>query len=1208
MNRKQLIGLLALLLALPPMAMQAQRLTGYEYWFDGKVGDRVSRSLSGYEAEIETDIATQHLSSGLHTLYMRFKQSGGEYEYSPVTSQIFFKHNAEEGGLVEYWFDDDIKNCATVILPSEATENMIDVALDMTDAIKFPLGFHRLNIRVSTEGKSLSNIYTAHVLKVPSGNMDIIEYWVDDDFENRQTIEGKVASTDEHAYVFNDSFNLSGMPSGPHRIYYRPTNKNGTASGAVSMSSVIVGGGTPSKIEYWFDDDVAHSAAVDLPASAMNDTIDVALLMNNSEKFPLGMHQLSMRMVSKDREQSPIYSARVLKMASGKIDVIEYWVDDNYQEGKNRTVTGNVASNDENAYVFVNSFDLSDVPAGLHHVYYRATNAERNANSAVSMATVTIGGGNINKLEYWFDGNSDKRYTVTGSVNESSKECNFDKALNLAEVSEGIHRMYYRGINGSGATRSAVSMTPVVVKSRYNVENREALTVTEQAYWFDNEEPEVRIVNDPKNIRDLPLTLDARKLSDGKHTLHLQYGNSAGIWNGPVDFTFTKTKVETPSITANASLKEGIVTLKFTTVPYGQGYDVVRQYPSGTVRRVEPLIKNTEYPATLISIDKPAPGNYIYYVEGHYLDADGVPQKVRSGEMNVTIEKAAEEVKRGSIHGEVKIDGRAYNGSYDVTINGKRATSHEDYKFSYSSFGTFFISNIPYNTEVTIGIKVDNYKYKDITLIVNENTTNGTIQFNGTWTGEKEEILPEDDNYDLALSDKIHITDNGWEIPIHNLSSKIWSGNLIVKVIRKNFKQKFDKDYSNEVYSPLDFMYYNCYTTIADMPVNIKGCRDGRQVVLLEIKDMPDADKNEDYYVYVFSKKNDLEDMKMLKPSYEGLNPQIQTFNPVDYKKKVMSVMDECVDVMKVVKQFAQWGDPFKLAWKSLEDAGNNFIDNYDPKGDDKLIEAKFNATMKSAGLLWSCFYDEVNQKIISKHLTETKLYNATDKITELYNTIRPYLDESQSGSQKDNGRMFFKLARLVLKYADKGDPVTKIYTTYFEVGEAMIKAIENMTYGIHHDNVWDRLVTGNAEYKMKIRKDTDKGLEYFAGKDYYGQINSITITLKDPDNGELIKNVNEDNIELKDDGIIIKNLKFDIAGIGYKDVEAWMTIAWENNRVTHVPLLNEDFVKIENLDTNVKDALIMTVELQSGTYYEENRKSIPNHLTFVKPHKSWLE
>ncbi len=225
---------------------------------------------------------------------------------------------------------------------------------------------------------------------------------------------------------------------------------------------------------------------------------------------------------------------------------------------------------------------------------------------------------------------------------------------------------------------------------------------------------------------------------------------------------------------------------------------------------------------------------------------------------------------------------------------------------------------------------------------------------------------------------------------------------------------------------------------------------------------------------------------------------------------------------------------------------------------------------------------------------------------------------------EAEGSHKFFELAKMVLKYSVEGgaDPVLNCYKTYFEVGEAMIKAIEEMTYGMHDHNVWSKLHEGQGVYKIKIRKDTppNKSKEYFAGSQFYektednrcvthdGQIQSISIKLIDPQNKDgLIKEVEVDNVELVDDGIVIRNVKFPAyEGLGYEDVEAFMIIVWKNGRITHVPLLDKDFVKLENFNRdNSSKPLTMTVEFQSGCYLHE--EGIPNYLTFIKP-ETWLD
>lgn len=211
-------------------------LSSYEYWFDDDVDSKKAVSISGYEAEINTGISTQHLSDGVHKFCLRFKQSDGMY--SSVSTSTFMNLKSEKNACIVYWFDDDVDNTGRTVIAD--TEEEQEVALDLQDMDKFPYGFHLLNMRVATPGKSLGSVYTTRVMKMASGNPDKMEYWVDGDFAHRKRVTGSVASYDDNYYVYTNPFDLSGVPAGLHRIYYRAASSTGVSNSAVSMTPVMV--------------------------------------------------------------------------------------------------------------------------------------------------------------------------------------------------------------------------------------------------------------------------------------------------------------------------------------------------------------------------------------------------------------------------------------------------------------------------------------------------------------------------------------------------------------------------------------------------------------------------------------------------------------------------------------------------------------------------------------------------------------------------------------------------------------------------------------------------------------------------------------------------------------------------------------------------------------------------------------------------------
>lgn len=235
-----------------------EALSGYEYWFDDDVDGRQWVSLSGNDAVIRASIDTRSLSGGLHRFNFRLKRSDGAY--SAVTTSTFLNMKAESEGRIVYWFDN--KNDQTASVPIADTENEQEVTLDLQDIEKFPLGFHQLNMRVATPGKSLSNVYSARVLKMASGDANQIEYWIDGDYPNtRKFVSGHVASYDDKYMIFTDPFDLSDVSAGMHRIYYRAVSQSGLSSTAVSMTPVMV----KSRYEQDYTDPriLGYSIAVD---------------------------------------------------------------------------------------------------------------------------------------------------------------------------------------------------------------------------------------------------------------------------------------------------------------------------------------------------------------------------------------------------------------------------------------------------------------------------------------------------------------------------------------------------------------------------------------------------------------------------------------------------------------------------------------------------------------------------------------------------------------------------------------------------------------------------------------------------------------------------------------------------------------------------------------------------------------------------------
>ena len=145
MSRKTTTLFWLCLLSLFPLLSAAQTLARFYYWIDDNIGDMQTKSLSGTSAEIIEELDLSALSMGVHKVCFRVVQSDG-YQ-SAVSHLLFFKGIMGSGGTLEYWFDDMYDQ--RVHTPFDAGNGkMQELTLDLRSNTTFPMGFHKLNLRV----------------------------------------------------------------------------------------------------------------------------------------------------------------------------------------------------------------------------------------------------------------------------------------------------------------------------------------------------------------------------------------------------------------------------------------------------------------------------------------------------------------------------------------------------------------------------------------------------------------------------------------------------------------------------------------------------------------------------------------------------------------------------------------------------------------------------------------------------------------------------------------------------------------------------------------------------------------------------------------------------------------------------------------------------------------------------------------------------
>ena len=256
-------------LMLWPFTRAGAQSTGLEYWFD-QYNNPKTIGMPTAAGTLTSNIDVSHLTQGFHTIYMRVKANG---VYSPVTSSSFIKFSTTGGGAstLEYWFDQEFDKKSTIpISVTSAGEQVL--TLDLTDAVAFPYGLHRLNMRVVANGGQYSPIYSSLVMRLPDGQKNELSYWLDDDYKNgRHVIKAKKMEGKDA--LFDATLNLSAVAPGMHRFKYRITT-NGFDDGVIYEVPILVTKKYNSQGEVfvvgesrWFDEQTPGQMSLSNPQS-----------------------------------------------------------------------------------------------------------------------------------------------------------------------------------------------------------------------------------------------------------------------------------------------------------------------------------------------------------------------------------------------------------------------------------------------------------------------------------------------------------------------------------------------------------------------------------------------------------------------------------------------------------------------------------------------------------------------------------------------------------------------------------------------------------------------------------------------------------------------------------------------------------------------------------------------------------------------------
>ena len=1053
--------------------------------------------------------------------------------------------------------------------------------------------YHSVNLLCTTAGMG----------ETESGNEALsgYEYWFDDNVDGRQWV-----SLSGNNAVIRASIDTHGLSGGLHRFNFRVKRSDGAYSAVTTSTFLNLKAENQSRIVYWFDENCDNYESTSLADTEAEQ--EVTLNLQDLEKFPLGFHQLNMRVATPGKSLSNVYSARVLKMASGDANQIEYWIDGDYEHTR-KTVSGHVASYDDKYMIFTDPFDLSEVSAGMHRIYYRAVSQNGLSSTAVSMTPVMVGGGEATQLEYWFDGDREKhKGTLTGSAADGTEKAyNFEQDLNLEALSEGMHRMYYRAVNSNGVTASAVSMTPVMVKSMY-AEDYSSPKILGYSIAVDNDTPRIREFSTPKSIVDMEHVLNARSLSVGNHKVKAKFWNTAyaGV---SVEQQFKVLAPVVPTLTLTAQEQNGVVNLKFDAVPNDLRYRTIRVDANGAKAKVDSK-EGGSYPATISYNDNPAAGTYTYYVQTAYTDYLGEQHSLKSNEVTVNVHEPLTEVEAAVEYG--YITGRIVCDKNTPTYGVKVRFSPDNETASVSGVN-FARTKIPVGTQLTLTVEGDDsHDYEPLTVTVKAGANDVTLR--GTL---REEYQPNNLANDLAIAAPLQLSEENEryyvKFSVKNLShDNDWQGIIRVKAIDKVKADKQDTDLATA-----SFEEKNLYIGESDY---VKIGYNATKEVNIFLRGLK-VKKDTEFYLYLESQgkwedTDDAEEAKPLEPSSKydvADNPVVRTIlKPAgelkwkdvreDFSYAMLGVasltpgMNGIVgDLSSYEKPMTEFAKQFTQKTDALE-AGKALVAWLQDKTALEVInEWGWNQGTSGALTIFKTLKDIFcpNKSILQKFRKD--MIVTTEQIGDANDVLSAFVSLYEGVTAKNSFDAVMGCANTIYTAAafGGGAPVGSMMYAYSVVGKSLIESarafgpIMNSRYittRLKANKVYNGTDEGRqntaVDFKLIVRRKALLGCKDidFTKDNNFKQIKNISIKAalnpgQEPAEFRFTLEPMKDGVMLKTDGKGITNGKWLDDQNELKVL--YMEIQWANDRTTMIPLIqNTNGVNIDIEGANIHNNL----------------------------------
>ena len=896
------------------------------------------------------------------------------------------------------------------------------------------------------------------------------------------------------------------------------------------------------RYEYWFDNNYAGKTPVTLDGSEAFVNTSVP-----TDGLECGIHSLHFRVKRQDGWYSPVTSSLFFKAATGESGKIEYWFDNDF---KNRT-TVSLATAGEDKLTSM-SLDLRDhdkFPMGAHRLHIRLL-TDYGPTTIYTSDVLKLVLGNVEKLQYWFDDNFDDAKMASGVDSENGIV--FTGDLDLTDVPEGMHRLYYRAVSSNKQTSTAVAMTPVMVKSRYGNIDAKELKIVQYGVSVDGEETIVHKLVHESESTEFNYNFDARQLNDGTHKVQVRFWNNVG-GGVSAEQSFVKSKPPVPTIQLNAIEKDGMVTLDYNSIPNDKFYYVWRKDNGGTPHKVAACDAN--YPSAQHRIDNPGKGDYTYYIRGYYERADGLTVDIASNEVSVSIGTSTEEVGQlGTVIGRINID----DNPVKLLPTDMSVTFSDGVTIRVLNNGTFLRENIPIGTTLSMTVEdCSSYSFDSPSVTISANTRNEVQIINATTRKDVSQYSSDAYNH-LAIASEITGIPWGFKFTLKNTNSKPWSGNVKVIAIKKSE----DKNPDHAVL----FASFDSYHEVGSIHLSGLGGY-ATQPVELEIKNFPQITSNEFYEFYIMSEADNAKgNFRLLDcVASNAYNPQViemaanSSEHPdlPDIELSDYEIDKNVLEILKKLKEVKKYGGPFAEALSDWSEFRGFYY------GDCQVL-ASFSKDLKNA-------------------------IKTSGDYAKMLTSINGYIDDMNKISGWDDMDDFEKFKWIVSKSFNIMGPYADIYKPYLTAVEKTKDAIDVISLALTKRELAHRFEMGLLRFKIEVlKKNKTLGLfnSYYSGNEIYNQINYVELHMITDQLGHVHRKYqcsdDGDALLLKWTGAPGTEIMEDIDNISF-----WMKIKWANGRISIVPLLNRDLVSYDNSNT------VITVRFKSEASTSYNMADI---------------